>query len=196
MLEFVVIQNLFEDDTQWSENRFIYGGGLQRKPVVVKFTRKYCPELHHYCAEQGHAPKLLGYGIISGGWHVVVMEHIDQDINHAKLAPVHWDRWNEDLTKLVQRFHEKGLVHGDLRRANLIIRKNDPGRMILIDFDWGGEVGTASFPTRFLNTELTRDNEMTSLAITKEHDDRVLRRALEELKVVTDEENETPSNSM
>jgi len=179
---------MFQDDTQWSENQFIYGGSWNHpvEPVVVKFTRKYCPELHHFCAEQGHAPKLFGYGIIPGGWHVVMMEYIDQDIDLARLAPLHWDRWNEDLTKLVQTFHEKGLVHGDLRRANTIFREGDAGRIILIDFDWGGEAGTALFPTRLLNSELTGESELTSLVITKEHDNRVLGNALDKLKHVTD----------
>ena len=31
---------------------------MQGEYVMVKFTRRYCAELHQFCAELGHAPKL------------------------------------------------------------------------------------------------------------------------------------------
>lgn len=178
-LEFYLLRDVYQDDRRRFENRLIYGGIWQEKPVVVKFTRRYCPELHHFCAERGHAPKLLGYGTIPGGWIVVVMEYVAHDSDTGNLASRYWTRWNEDLTDLVQSFHDKGLVHGDLRNDNFIVPRDDPARIVLVDFDWGGDVGTVSFPTRFLASESTGGMEMTSLAITKELDDRVLRAALE-----------------
>ncbi|KAI9453961.1 hypothetical protein BJY52DRAFT_782449 [Lactarius psammicola] len=59
-LEFYLLRDVYQDDRRRFEDRLIYSGICQDKPVVVKFTRRYCPELHHFCAEQGHAPKLLG----------------------------------------------------------------------------------------------------------------------------------------
>jgi len=61
-------------------NRFLYLATLDgtRDKVIVKFTRRYFPQLHSFCAEKGHAPRLLGYDTIPGSWHIVVMEWIDQ----------------------------------------------------------------------------------------------------------------------
>ncbi|KAH9019801.1 hypothetical protein EDB84DRAFT_1516332 [Lactarius hengduanensis] len=106
------------------------------------------------------------------------MEYVAHDSDIVYLASRHWTRWNKDLTDLVQSFHDEGLVHGDLRNANFIVPRDDPGRIVLIDFDLGGHVGAILYHTRFLNDELTGGMEMTSLAITKELDDRVLREAL------------------
>lgn len=44
-------------------------------------------------------------------------------------------------------FHGNGLVHGDLRDVNLIIPAGKPGRIMLIDYDWGGKHGDVSFST-------------------------------------------------
>jgi tRNA A-37 threonylcarbamoyl transferase component Bud32 len=159
---------------------------MQRQVVLVKFTHQYCPELHHFCAQRDHAPKLLGYGTVPGGWKVVVMEFVEHDrAQRARYAPQHWAKWEQDLTRLVQDFHGKGLVHGDLRVANFIIPTKEPETIKLIDFDWGGEVGKACFPDARLNEELV--DEMTDdLLITKAHDIRVLNAALGRLKPATD----------
>ncbi|KAH9991295.1 hypothetical protein BJV77DRAFT_1068425 [Russula vinacea] len=128
---------------------------MRHQEVLVKFTRQYCPELHSFCAERHHAPKLLGYGTVPGGWKVVIMELVKHDgYNRIQFAPKHWAKWNQDLTRLVQDFHEAGLVHGDLRAANFIVPTDRPETIMLIDFDWGGEVGKVSFPTSLLNDEL------------------------------------------
>jgi hypothetical protein len=71
-------------DTRYP-NHFLYSAtldNLDKNQVIVKFTQQYCPGLHSFCASQGCAPQLLGYGTIPGGWLVVVMEKIEQqDIN-------------------------------------------------------------------------------------------------------------------
>ncbi len=180
-LQFYLLKDMFQNDKADGrfKDRFIYSCLLQGKPVVVKFTYRYSPELHHFCAERGHAPKLLGYGTVPGGWTVVVMEFVAHGSDVVSLASRYWTRWNEDLTGLVQSFHDKGLVHGDLRDSNFIIPRDDPRRIVLVDFDWGGEVGKAYFPTTLLSAELTGGATLTSRAITKELDDRVLRASLE-----------------
>ena len=166
----------------------MYLAKMRHQEVLIKFTRRYCPELHSFCAERHHAPKLLGYGTVPGGWHVVVMEFIkhDQD-NHIKYAPKHWAKWEQDLTQLVQDFHEAGaagLVHGDLRAANFIVPTDRPQDILLIDFDWGGEAGKARFPTWVLAEELV-DETRENLLITKDHDLRVLTAALGRLRPIT-----------
>jgi len=179
-LDFHLVRDMFPGKKSLCPNRFIYEGRWGNELIVVKFTRRYCPQLHHFCAEQGHAPKLLGYGTIPGGWHVVVMGAMGEELDLEEHGPRYYKKWEMDLTKLVQGFHDKGLVHGDLRRANITVSKEDPGQIILFDFDWGGDVGKASFPTWLLNKDLTE--EMKTLKITKEHDNRVLLKALDVLR--------------
>jgi tRNA A-37 threonylcarbamoyl transferase component Bud32 len=159
---------------------------MQRQVVLVKFTGQYCPELHHFCAQRDHAPKLLGYGTMPGGWKVAVMEFVEHDRDQrARQALQHWVKWEQDLTRLVRDFHGQGLVHGNLRVANFIIPSKQPETIKLIDFDWAGEVGKVCFPSSRLNEELM-DETRDSLLITKAHDTRVLNAALGRLKPVTD----------
>ncbi|KAH9173559.1 hypothetical protein EDB89DRAFT_704123 [Lactarius sanguifluus] len=132
-LEFNLLEDVYHAERHRFENRWMYAGIWQDKPVAVKFARRYWPELHHFCAERGHAPKLFGY-TIPGGWIVVVMGYVAHDSDIVYLASRHWTRWNKDLTDLVQSFHDDGLVHGDLRNANFIVPRDDPGRIVLVDF--------------------------------------------------------------
>ncbi|KAN0068531.1 hypothetical protein V8E54_013255 [Elaphomyces granulatus] len=43
------------------------------------------------------------------------------------------------LRRLISEFYNRGLVHGDLRDANVI--SGDDGCVKLVDFDWGGKDG-------------------------------------------------------
>ncbi|KAH8993238.1 hypothetical protein EDB86DRAFT_2929400 [Lactarius hatsudake] len=52
---------------------------------------------------------------------------------------------------------------------------------MLIDFDWGGRVGEASYPTFELDPELLEDRASEDLRITKDDDVRVLTKTLGKL---------------
>ena len=84
----------------------------------------------------------------------------------------------DELEDLVGSFHTEGLVHGDLRDANIICKGNS---VTLIDFDRGGKDGQVSFPTVCLNDELKEGRLPGNLRITKEDDLRVLRKTLAKL---------------
>ena len=43
----------------------------------------------------------------------------------------------------MQKAHQDGFVHGDLRPPNIIITNNGPQ---IIDFDWAGKIGIACYP--------------------------------------------------
>jgi len=49
-------------------------------------------------------------------------------------------RVGKKIETLIDRFHEKGSVHGDLCLANFVITAGDLSlqEISLIDFDWGG----------------------------------------------------------
>ncbi|KAH9175131.1 hypothetical protein EDB89DRAFT_1848079, partial [Lactarius sanguifluus] len=57
-----------------------------------------------------------------------------------------------DLKALVKAFDDEDLVHGDLHEPNMICNGGD---ILLLDFDWGGQVGEASYPCAWLNPDLT-----------------------------------------
>jgi len=149
--------------------------------IIVKFTRTYSIELHAFCASRGHAPRILGFGHLPGGWSAVAMEHISPNVHPSRspdLARL-CDRWGDDLRQLMRSFHDSDFVHGDLRESNVLC---DGERVVLIDFDWGGKVGVASYPTARLCSELRDGRQDTSPKITKDDDRRVLQNTLSELR--------------
>jgi RIO1 family len=152
-----------------------------KKQMMVKFTRRYSIELHAFCTGCGHAPGILGFGKLPGGWFVVAMDyisplvHLSRSPNLARLC----NKWIDDLQKLMQSIHDHGLVHGDLREPNMLC---DGEKVILVDFDWGGKVGEAYYPTARLCPELMDGRHSTDPKITKDDDRRVLENTLKELK--------------
>ncbi|KAH9160464.1 hypothetical protein EDB89DRAFT_2166122, partial [Lactarius sanguifluus] len=148
--------------------------------IIVKFTRQYSIKLHNFCAERGHAPTIRGFGTIPGDWYVIAMDYRSSSTSPSKsfyLARLR-DKWKDDLNTLVQAFHDEDLVHGDLREPNMICDGED---ILLLDFDWGGRVGEASYPCACLNSDLTDGREGISLGITKDDDIRVLQNTLAKL---------------
>ncbi|KAI0263591.1 hypothetical protein BC834DRAFT_886494 [Gloeopeniophorella convolvens] len=184
VIEFDIIESAYKDPfTQ--PDRFLYSARVRGfdKPAIAKFARSYFLPLHDFCAERVHAPKVLGYGVVPDGWHVIVMEQIPHDPSMLEVyAGVYRDIWSRDLRQLVGEFHEKGWVHGDLRVANFIVSEDRPRQIMLIDFDWGGDlsVGKVRYPTSMLIGELVDPDDPLNLDITKERDDRVLASALAE----------------
>jgi hypothetical protein len=154
-----------------------------KKQILVKFTPRYSIALHAFCADRGHAPVIHGFQTLPGGWFVVAMDYI------SPISPAHLsrspdltrllDKWTADLQKLMQSFHDEGLVHGDLREPNILC---DGEKVMLIDFDWGGEVGKACYPRARLCHDLMEGRDNTSPEITKGDDRRVLQNTLGELK--------------
>ena len=37
--------------------------------------------------------------------------------------------------------HQAGFMHGDIRSTNIMMRKNGPPVILLLDFDWAGVIG-------------------------------------------------------
>lgn len=167
------------------QDRLLYGavtpgGDNQPDLILIKFARQYCIELHDLCAKLGHAPRIFGYERLPGGWYAVAMEFIEDSVSitSSGLLPLHRDRWKKELQRLVDNFHAKGFVHGDLRDANILCKGD---RMTLIDFDWGGKDGEVVYPTIYLNKELEEGRTSSDLRIRQEDDKRVLMKTLAKL---------------
>jgi len=111
------------------------------------------------------------------------MEYVESGIpiTHPSLLPARRAHWMAQLEHLMEKFHEKDLVHGDLRDANIICKDDS---VMLIDFDWGGKDGDVFYPTPNLNEELLQGRASDDLRITKEDDRRVLMKTLAKLKSI------------
>ena len=162
-------------DTQVDRNLYI-AETPDAEQIIVKFTRRYSIELHAFCAERGHAPRILGFGSIPGGWSITAMDYISASMHPSEsLNRALRDKWKDDLRTLVTSFHREELVHGDLRKPNMICSDEN---IMLLDFDWGGRVGKASYPRGWLNRELTDGRESADEEITKDDDIRILENTL------------------
>jgi tRNA A-37 threonylcarbamoyl transferase component Bud32 len=108
------------------------------------------------------------------------MEFVESSlpIAHPDLPLDHRDRWTKELQNLVSSFHARGLVHGDLRDANIICKGDS---VMLIDFDWGGKDGQVFYRTANLNQELRDGRASNDLRIIQEDDRRVLGKTLAKL---------------
>jgi hypothetical protein len=164
-------------------NRLLYVAetpGSDKQRVVIKFARKYSIELHDFCARLGHAPAIHAFEQLPGGWCAVAMRYVESatPITHSPLLPTHRQLWEGQLWALVNKFHNQGLRHGDLRGPNIACEGQS---VMLLDFDWGGKEGEACYPTWRLNDELLAGRVSEDLKITKDDDLRVLTNTLNQL---------------
>ncbi|KAF8958694.1 hypothetical protein BDZ97DRAFT_1840869 [Flammula alnicola] len=155
--------------------------GPVKRTIVVKFAREYSVELHAFCAQRGYAPRILAFERLPGGWKAIAMEYIASGVTITESSGLdtNRERWAKELSRLVDDFHAEGMVHGDLRDANIIC--NDR-HVMLLDFDWAGQDGQVFYPTPNLNSELLEGRSSDSLKIAKEDDNRILKKTLGKLR--------------
>ncbi|KAF5316481.1 hypothetical protein D9619_006109 [Psilocybe cf. subviscida] len=141
--------------------------------ILVKFSRRYCMKLHDFCYHKRHAPKVLGFEKLPGGWFATAMEYL------ADAEPITYPNpeQHDQVKRLVKDFHDEGFVHGDLRAANILFNKSS-NNFWLIDFDWGGKADKVAYPTWFLHKELLNGRESKDLIIHKVDDERILQATL------------------
>lgn len=108
------------------------------------------------------------------------MKHISSatPLLNAEGLHDHGHRWIKELQDLAMSFHSAGFVHGDLRDPNIICNGD---RVLLIDFDWGGKAGQASYPSDIhnLNPELLSGRSSVDTTITVSDDERVLKSTID-----------------
>ncbi|OJA12022.1 hypothetical protein AZE42_02058 [Rhizopogon vesiculosus] len=135
-----------------------------RRKLCIKFVRHYSREAHDFCAEKGHAPKLIACNHLSAGWIMVVMDALDIDDGYFSQRPGTYRRLTEmtvsarqslqePVISLIQQLHEYGYVHGDLRDTNFFFMRDDKRGFMLIDFDWAGPIGSTRYPM-YVNWQL------------------------------------------
>jgi serine/threonine protein kinase len=178
----------FTSDTSGLLKKFIYHSLVKSRKLIfrgeisdthekicIKFVHCYSVEVHKFCTSINCAPRLLGFESLGGGWHMVVMEDLSAgdyfDLFGSSLAPDRVAAIKERLDQVLVQMHQQGLVHGDLRDANVMVTNDPTPAVMLVDFDWAGRIGEARYPINVNRGDVYRpegavDNEL----ILAEHD--------------------------
>lgn len=149
--------------------------------VAVKFARTYSKQAHECLANRALrplAPKLWFCHCIPelGDWWAIVMDYVEECSMETK--KVDKEQVKRDLRDAVDSLHGERLVHGDLRRANILITEN---RAMVVDFDWAGTEDEVRYPAS-MNKEIKWPEDATVLGlITHEHDLDMLRKLEDEI---------------
>jgi len=135
----------------------IFDATLGGEKVLAKVLfRSYGKDVHAHLASRAMAPRLYGtssvqdcasvvvMGLLEGGWmtlfdyrHNFCREGIPEP-NRSKLL--------ERLEQILQCLRDGEMVHGDFRMANVMLKKGEEEKAVLIDFDWAGEAGKVRYP--------------------------------------------------
>lgn len=155
--------------SQLHDNKLLFFGNLPNNSrICIKFTQQYSVMVHKFCALNGFAPSLHGFENIPGGWYMVVMEAIDD--NYEEITAKHRSAIHQIKANLV-KLHQAGYVHGDIRNTNVMVRKDGSNGIMLIDFDWAGEIGHARYPADVNRKDIMRpDGARDGATILADHD--------------------------
>lgn len=166
------------------ETRLVFRAqDTEDRPLIVKFTRKYSKEAHEHCARFGVTPALHAVEKLPGGWIMVVMDYLEAETYEHPEVPLSASesvQLRERIDKAMNKLHEGGFVHGDLRSVNLMVRKGEiePEQglgVMILDFDWAGEEGKVCYPPN-VNTEFFRPEGVQDNApIKRMHDEGMIR---------------------
>lgn len=151
--------------------------------VLVKFCFRYGEEAHRLLAahEPPLAPRLHACVPLLSGVTMVVMDIVpgfEDNVSLDKSAQLPSETM-DDVKTALEVLHGAGLVHGDVRRSNVMaVPRGDSGQMgaMLIDFDLAGENGNVLYPSR-LNPDVDwAQGAQPGYPIQREHDWEMWRR--------------------
>ncbi|KAG2065397.1 hypothetical protein BDR04DRAFT_1108553 [Suillus decipiens] len=164
-----------------ASKRLIFFGILTGRPaedaICIKFVQHYSRDVHLHFASSGLAPRLRGFEELPGGWYMVVMDKlVGYDVladlpNSERLPRSAFEPIRERLKKL----HAENLIHGDLRDTNILVKKDDRTKFMIIDFDWAGAENIVRYPPYVNYTNIKRPSDARDgLLIKAAHDDAML----------------------
>ncbi|KAL7277910.1 hypothetical protein ACG7TL_008860 [Trametes sanguinea] len=140
--------------------RSLFRARLNGTEVLVKFCFRYGESAHRLLAEHDPplAPRLYACAPLVGGAIMVVMAIVPGGNTAWKqygLGPLP-DSVVRDIEGALKVLEQKGLVHGDVRRPNVVTIQRVDGTTggMLIDFDWSGKHGEVYYPS-LLNQDVS-----------------------------------------
>ena len=82
-----------------------------------------------------------------GSWKIFVIGNECEELDDAWAVNVEVrEYFTTEVQEKVRFLHDAGFVHGDIRRMNIVIKKNGKAGTHLTDFDWTGRIGTTTYP--------------------------------------------------
>lgn len=137
----------FKYVSQESAKLVFFGKTDDDEPICIKFVRSYSKDAHAICELMGFAPKLKGFQVVPGGWQMVIMDVVGDGFVHFDQLPHEpRHRVKDEIKDKLIALHQAGYVHGDIRDTNVMVKKSDTMDIMLIDFDWAGEIGKVRYP--------------------------------------------------
>ena len=135
--------------------------------VVVKFTPWYGESVHELLAEHDMAPPLFACEHVAG-MKMVVMGYCT-----GSMWPDSPSKAHMELVKRAESLlGEANLVHGDLRKPNILVEGE---KIRIIDFDWAGTAGTVKYPICLSTAEDWHENAGVSCPIEHAHDQHMVK---------------------
>ena len=124
----------------------------------------------------GIVPKLRGFQDIGAGWTMVVMNALDEEYKIFDKYSLPADT-REHIEAELNELHRAHFVHGDVRDANIMVRKDSEPGFMLVDFDWVGIIGEVCYPANINKKDIWRPDDVSDGAMIKsEHDMAMLAR--------------------
>lgn len=169
--------------SQPSSEKLLFIGELEMgKRICVKFVKNYSDKVHSFCASMKVAPALIGFDRVPGGWHMVVMEALDEYQDLDTQTATHFVL--DGIRAKIVLLHQAGYVHGDIRDTNVMVRRDGKKGFMLVDFDWAGKIGEVRYPMNvhwgddLWRPREARDNKL----IMSDHDLEMLEHMLESIR--------------
>lgn len=79
------------------------------------------------------------------------------------------------IQEQLKKLHAENLVHGDLHDTNILVKKDDRTKFMIIDFDWAGAENVVRYPSYVNYTNIKRPSDARDgLLIKAAHDDAML----------------------
>jgi hypothetical protein len=169
-------QKSFTYDAELEQRNLLFKGKAAHEQICIKFVRKYGKDVHIWCADKGFAPRLIAFDELPGNWYMVIMDLLDESWVSMANTQVRPDGLKEVIHATITELHQAGMVHGDIRTTNIMVKKDGGTSFMLIDYDWAGKQGEVMYP-RHVNKasglgrpESVEDGRL----ITSEHDDLMM----------------------